>query len=245
MKDRALKAWKDKRTKERSHMKALGYEPNTEDEDEGESDGGHLMFALGVTADVHQPVDDANFSDHLVDDDADEIPNLSSSDSDPEADPELNPHPVALLNEVAYRRYRKKIAARKMMSTCKAPRAPKKKDGVHIKSIADFDRPAARGLINALPRDRKSLTRLAKLCPTKNKPLGPMSDGLWQTLAHLSMHLMLLKSSPGMSTWLRHFRRGRRERELRPLLVIELRSREPYPWQGTSMVTSTSCLSMI
>ena len=41
-----------------------------------------------------------------------------------------------------------------------------------IKSLADLDKPSAREITHALPRHRKSLTRLAKLCPEKEEVLG-------------------------------------------------------------------------
>ena len=56
MKDKALQAWKDKRAKERTHMKALGYDENTEDDD-GDDDEDDAIFALGVSADLSIPVE--------------------------------------------------------------------------------------------------------------------------------------------------------------------------------------------
>ena len=149
------------------------------------------MFALEVNANDDVPVITSNsFNGLNADSDGDDgPPNLSDSDSDLEADPELNPHPTALLNEVVYRRYLK--AKREK---AEAPKVPKKThvdrqkdvdrqnswlqharllDCLHIKSIADFDLPSVQGLINALPRDKKSLSRLAKLCPSKEETLGP------------------------------------------------------------------------
>ena len=50
MKDKALQAWKDKRAKERSHMKALGYDTGTEDEDDEDSDHGDTLFGFNNAA---------------------------------------------------------------------------------------------------------------------------------------------------------------------------------------------------
>ena len=182
-------------------MKALVYESNTEDEDEVEEDDdfrGHTMFGFNNAAALIEPMETANSFTKLGVDDEDEDdgpPNLSDSDPDPEADPELNPHPVTLLNDVAYRLYREKAAARK--KAAKAPKAPKQKNAVLIKSVADFDRPAAKVLIHALPRDRKSLARLAKLCPEKEEVLG--ANERWVMAdSGSSLHAMdIAKELPG------------------------------------------------
>lgn len=60
-----------------------------------------------------------------------------------------------------------------MASRQKKTKDPKQKGAVHIKSVSGFDRPAAKWLIHALPRDRKSLARFAKLCPAKEEVIGP------------------------------------------------------------------------
>ena len=54
MKDKAFQARKDKRVKEKSHMKALGYDENTEDED-GDEEDDDTIFTLGVPADLSIP----------------------------------------------------------------------------------------------------------------------------------------------------------------------------------------------
>ena len=170
MKDKALQAWKDKRAKERSHMKALGYDTGTEDEDDEDSDQGDTLVGFNNAAELGE----VQKSDSL--DDEGETPNLCSSDSETEPDPDLNPHDVHLLNDVVYRRYRQKTAeaaALKAQKAIQAQKMPKSGKSVIIKSVADLDRPAAKGLIHALPRDRKSLVRLAKLCPEKEEMLGP------------------------------------------------------------------------
>ena len=47
MKDKAYAAFKEKRDKARSHLKALGYEPNTEDEDEEDVEPDSMVLCLG------------------------------------------------------------------------------------------------------------------------------------------------------------------------------------------------------
>lgn len=92
-------------------MKALGYESTTEDKDEAEEDDdfrGHTMFGFNNAAALIEPMETANSFTKLgvTDEEEDDgPPNLSDSDTDPEADPELNPHRVTLLNDVAYRLY--------------------------------------------------------------------------------------------------------------------------------------------
>ena len=170
MKDRALQAWKDKKSKQRTHMKALGYDANTEDEDDDDSDGEDMMFGFN---NVSNPNIDVR---PTLDNSSHDMPNLEhDSDTDIEDDPDLDQHMVHLLNDAAQRRYRQKSAEAKAVKALKAlrvPKTPKSPVALTIKSLADLDKPAAREIIHALPRDRKSLTRLAKLCPEKEEVLG-------------------------------------------------------------------------
>ena len=96
-KDKALQAWKDKKSKEKAHMKALGYEtedPNTEDEDDGSDD--EQCFALGPPL-TPAPVQTTNSFDQLGNDD--------DSDDDSVVD---GASAAELLNAVASRIQREK-----------------------------------------------------------------------------------------------------------------------------------------
>ena len=144
MKDKALKAFKEKQAKARAHMKTLGYEDHTEDEDDDEEID-ETMFAIGVTRIAHEPVPTSNSFEHL------------ESDDDDLVDAEL-------LNDVGSR-----IAAvRRSNSKATIP-----KNATRIKSVADLDKSMSRGIIAALPHDKKSLSRLAKLCPADAEKLEP------------------------------------------------------------------------
>ena len=151
-------------------MKALGYDANTEDEDDDDSDGEDMMFGFNNVSNLNIDVRPT------LDDSSDDVPNLENdSDTELEDDPDLDQHMVHLLNDAAQRRYRQKSAEAKAVKALKAlrvPKTPKSPVALTIKSLADLDKPAAREIIHALPRDRKSLTRLAKLCPEKEEVLG-------------------------------------------------------------------------
>ena len=207
MKDKAYAAWKEKRDKARSHLKALGYDPNTEDEDEEDADPGQseLLFGFNNAAASMPPVETSNTLPrlNLSQSELDELepfgtpPDLADSDTDLEADDrEMNPHPTALLNNVAYQIYKEKIAERKKWE--KTPKALKQRNTVVIKSVADFDRPG-RPTLMALPRDRKALTRLAKLCPERQEALGPYERWVMADSGS-SLHAMdVAKELPGFA----------------------------------------------
>ena len=178
-------------------MKALAYDTGTEDEDDEDADSQHgdTLFGFNNACEVQEP-DSLDYEGEPLG----VPPNLESSDSEAEPDTDLNPHAMHLLNDVVYRRYRQKTAeaaALKAQKAIKAQKMSKSGKSVIIKSVADLDRPDAKGLIHALPHDRKSLARLAKLCPEKKEMLGPHERWVMADSGS-SLHAMdIAKELPG------------------------------------------------
>ena len=159
-KDKALKAWKEANKKKRAHMKALGYDTgnDTEDDDDDEGDS-DLCLALGVELPPMAPVSTSNPFQPLSDgDDSDYDPNFGD-------DAQVPDFCMKTLDNVA----RTLSASRSTLP--KSP--PRRSSAVRANTVSDLDRPEFREVMNALPTSRKSLARLAKLCPSKEVALGP------------------------------------------------------------------------
>ena len=131
-------------------MKTLGYEINTESDDDDDEG----IFCFTVLTMSRAPVETANVFAALTDDE-------DSHDDDDLGDAEL-----AVLHDTALRLQQERESTHRIERV----EPMKGKRRVHIKSIAELEN---QQVISALPTSRKSLARLARLWHAEAETLGP------------------------------------------------------------------------
>ena len=110
-----------------------------------------------------------------------------------------------------------------------------------IKSLADLDKPAVREMIHALPRDRKSLKRLAKLCPDKEEVLGLYERRVMADSSSLLHAMDTSKGLPGFEHTIVPLPGGKKGRGAETASGDRVEIGGAVALKGQFMATSTLC----
>lgn len=227
-KDKAYDAWKAKRGTSktgkgggkggkggrRDHVKALGGDSeNTEDEDdfwsESESDGGDTDRCFAFTeVRTGTPWKDALLSDPssgsrsepnafsaLREDDP---PGLEDDQSDAEVH---DARDLKCLKRFAHsvNRGGKQTQAQRKAQRAQAAISKQARSPVTVRSDSDFNNPAVRDMVKALPKGRKELEKLIKLCPREAEELLPGEIWVLGDTGSTKHGLNVKKEIPGYS----------------------------------------------